>query len=304
MRKPETEKYWTTLYYGRRGSGKTLHQALETVRILTYLRKLYAYHPDLKPAIVLTNQKLSDEVEEEFGVSIYYWSDADDFHFCPRENCWMGVKKHRLHGAYLIFDDISTILPSDQWNMTPIWMRKTFLQARHFGIRILANLQDPFAVDINFRRCVDVAFKFTKLYGNPDPDETKLPVKRIFGIYRRRRVDAETLWRYGDLPEQTIRLMLNEREEESEKLKKMGKEMDIVYDDSWRGSYHVYNESGKFLFWRVASTRTYDTLQDVKEYEPRGFLHRELRCIDPAHDHENPDAPNYCGHKKVIHELV
>lgn len=304
IKKPESEAYWTTLYYGPRGSGKTLHQARETLDILRYLNSLYNARPELKRAIVLTNQKLSNEVEEKYRGFIHYWADADDFHFCPRKDCWMGKKQHRLHGAYLIFDDISTILPADQWNMTPIWMRKTFLQARHFGVRILANLQDPVAVDINFRRCVDIAYKFKKIWGSKDPDETKVPVKRIFGIYRRRKVEAQILWRVGDLPEQTIRLLLQQKEEENKQLKEMGRELEIVYDDNWRGTYHIFNTSGKFIFWRCASTATYDTLQDVKEYEPQGFFHKELRCIDPSHNHEDPEAENYCSYKKVYHELV
>ena len=34
--KPECEKHWTTLYYGDRGSCKTLHQGKETIHIIKY----------------------------------------------------------------------------------------------------------------------------------------------------------------------------------------------------------------------------------------------------------------------------
>lgn len=306
LKRPDSDHHWTTIYYGARGSCKTLHQSWETLNVLNYLTALYLKYPRLKKSIVFTNSKLHKKIETEYKELIYYWNEPEDFHFCPRKKCWRGKNKHTLHGAYLIFDDIANILPANNWNNTPAWMRKIFLEGRHFSIRVIANLQDPFSCDINFRRSIDMAYKFTKIFGNDDPDETKPEVKRIFGMYRRRKIDAETLWRYGDLPEQTIRLLMTQREEENKQLKEMGKEMDIIYDESWRGSYHLYNRTGKLFFglFNIGSTEIYDTLQDVQEYEPRGFLHKELNCIDPRHNHTDPKAINYCGHKKIIHDLV
>lgn len=306
IKKPETDKNWTTIYYGQRGSGKTLHQSREVLNILKYLKKLYYNRPELPHAIVFTNSKLSPTIENDYKDYLHYWDEPDDFRFCPRKNCWKGKTKHRLHGAYLIFDDLANILPAANWNNTPMWLKKIFLQGRHFGIRCLANCQDPFSVDVNFRRCIDLAYKFAKIWGNPDPDETKPPLKYIFGIYRRRKIDSETLWRYGDLPEQTIRMLMLQKEQENDQLKKMGKEMEIVIDDSWRGSYHLFNRTGKFLFglFNISATNVYDTLQDIQEYEPQGYLHKEFKCIDPRHNHTDPKAANYCDFKKVKHELV
>lgn len=293
--RPECEKYWTTLYYGARGSGKTLHQAKECLKILKYLKNLYLKKPDLKQAILFTNQKFSDKIEKLYPEYLYYWADADALKNCPRKNCWRGKKEHRLHGAYVIIDDISTLLPPDEWRNVPLWFRKTFFQARHFGIRILANAQDPFAIDVNFRRCVDVAYKFSKLFGTKDPDETKPRLKYIFGFYRRRKINAMTLWQYGDLDEQTIRMLMINKEQENEQLKKMGKEFDIVLTDNWRGSYHLF---------RKKHCEIYDTLQDIPEYKPKGFLHSELHCIDPKHNHTDPKALNYCKFKKIDHQLI
>jgi len=130
-------------------------------------------------------------------------------------------------------------------------------------------------------------------------------------MYRRRKIEAEMLWRYGDLPEATIRQIISAREDENEALREAGEAMKIVYDESWRGSYHLYNKTGRFFFGitnkfglKIASTEIYDTLQDIHEYEPIGFLHKEIHCIDPTHNHTDPKAPNYCKYKKVIHELV
>lgn len=295
--KPECEKWWTTLYYGVRGSGKTLHQAKEALKIFNYLTWLYYKKPNLRRAIVFSIQRFSKEVEEKYlGTLLYYWTDANDLRYCPRTDCWKGKEKHRLHGCYLIFDDIATILPADNWNNTPIWLRKTFSQGRHFGVRILANLQDPFSCDINFRRYTDMAFRFKKLIGSPDPDETKPPVKRIWGVYLRRRIPAEWLWKFGDMSEYEI-----QAEKEKARVDKINarKQKIIIgrniFLDIWKGSLHTITRS---------ICNVYDTTQDVPAYRPVGYQHIELFCIDPAHDHVNKDAPNYCGFKKISHELI
>lgn len=285
--RPDIDKHWTTVYYGARGSCKSIHQAKQTKKVLEFMVSYYKNNPTLNQSIVFTNQKLNKSFEIQYlGTRLFYWTDLSDIENCPRKNCWKSKKAHRLHGCYLFFDDIASILPSGNYRI-PNWLRKLFSQARHNGIKIVANLQDPFSCHIDFRRYIDMAYKFTKIIGNKDPDETKKPLKYIFGIYRRRKIDAETLWRYGDLPEQTIRLMLMEQEEENKRLKEAGKEMQIVYSDSWLGTYHWYTKKHCTI---------YDTLQDVEKYDPKGFAHKELSCIDPAH-------PN-CGFKKVSHELI
>lgn len=285
MKKPETEKWWTILYYGHRGSGKTLHQARVVLEILEYLEALYKKDKGIHEAIVYSIQKFNKQVEEKYlGRRLFYWNDVEDLQFCPREKCWKTPKKHRLHGCYLIFDDIATILPADNWNMTPMWLRKTFSQARHNSVRVLANLQDPFSCDVNFRRYTDMAFRFRKIMGSPDPDETKPKIKRIWGIYIRRKVSAELLWKTGDLTD-----------EEAQEWRQKHIEGGSAIGDMWRAVPHWI---GKKI------CNLYDTTQDVKEYTPRGFKHTELYCIDPKHNHKDKTAENYCAYKKVYHELV
>jgi len=287
---PECEKWWTTLYYGSRGSCKSIHQAKEIQHILFYLENLYQRKPNLKPAIVFSVQKFSKEIEDKFlNKFLYYWTDAKELRFCPRKNCWRGERRHRLHGCYLVFDDIATILPSDNWTQTPIWLRKTFSQARHFGIRILANLQDPFSVDINFRRYVDMAFRFRKMFGSKDPDETKPKLKYIFGCYLRRKIKAEWLWKLGDMSDEDISIFRAKQEQEKQLTGTN------VYADIFKGSFHWFSRK---------NCEIYDTTQDVPEYNPTGYEHHELRCTDPEHNHTDPKAPNYCGFKKITHELV
>ncbi len=289
-KRPETEKWWTTIYYGSRGSGKTLHQAKVVLQILRYFDWLYSARPELKPSIVLSVQKFSREIEKKYlDRRLFYWTDASDLQFCPRPNCWRGDKPHRLHGAYIIFDDMATILPADNWASTPIWFRKMFAQARHFGIRILANMQDPFSVDINFRRYVDMAFRFRKIAGSRDPDETRPHVKRIWGVYTRRKIKAEWLWKLGDMSDDEIALF---QEKQKQLAKVNGR---TFFSDIWKSTPHLITR-------KMCSI--YDTTQDVPEYRPIGFKHTELRCVDPAHNHDDPKAENYCGYKKVYHELI
>lgn len=281
--RPEFDRYWTICYYGARGSCKSIHQAKQSVALLKWMDWYYEEHPELHQAIIFTNQKFSKEINDKYlGSRLYYWEDFDEIEDCPRVNCWKGKRKHRLHGAYLIIDDIASILPAGM-RLTN-WIRKLFSQARHNGVHTIANLQDPFSVAIDFRRYIDMCYKFTKVFGNQDPVETKVPIKRIYGMYRRRRIEAEMLWRYGDMPEQEIRAMLSQKEETNEALKEQGKEFEQVYDDTWRGSYH---------FWGRKSAMIYDTTQDVQKYEPKGYMHKEYRCLDKD-----------CPFKHVNHELV
>jgi hypothetical protein len=287
---PEMDRNWTTIYYGARGSGKTLHQATEVKKTLEYLTKFYS-KKDLinkkERAIIFTNQKLSKELENLYlNKYLYYWENIEDIRYCPRKDCWRGKQKHPLHGAYVIFDDITTILPPDSWNITPQWLRKYFFLGRHYGIHILANLQDPFAVDVNFRRCVDMAYRFHKIISSRDPDETKKPLKFIYGLYIRRRIPAEWLWRIGDMSEGEIQAQ-----------KEMADRVEgSPFRDIFIASRHLITAN---------KTKIYDTLADVaKEIKPKGFIHTEYHCIDKRHNHTDPKAPNYCNYKKVYHELV
>lgn len=294
IKPPSINKDWTTIYYGKRGSGKTLHQAKEVLHILKYLEYLYYKYPKLNRAIVFSVQRFSPYIEAKYKKYLFYWNDAKDLRFCPRKNCWRGKNQHRLHGCYLIFDDIATILPADNWVSTPMWLRKTFSQARHFGIRILANLQDPFSCDINFRRYTDMAYKFEKVIGSRDPDETRNPIKRIWGVYRTRKIPADILWQYGDLTNEQIVAA----KEQSKELKKAGKLVlghTGIIAGVFKAKYHWISRK---------ICKIYDTTQDVPEYKPSGYEHHELKCIDSRHNHTDPKAPNYCGFKKVSHDIV
>lgn len=329
--KPEVYRWWTIVYYGARGSGKSLHQAKIALECFKYWDKLYGYdektgiplpkgNKKIHQAIMFSIQKFSPDIEKRYAVwtygtkteikrdgsshevidfakrtlnnangYLYYWNDANDLQYCPRINCWKGKSKHRLHGCVLIIDDAATIFPAKDWQSTPNWLIKTFAQGRHFGIRILSNMQDPESVSIHFKRCMDMVYRFNKVIGSPDPDETQIPIRHIWGFYVRRKIKANLFWKFGDMDEQEISVM---KEKQKRQQEIDGKHF---YSGVWSATPHWI---GKKI------CAIYDTTQDVPEYVPIGYSHRELGCIDPGHNHVDKKAPNYCGFSKVIHDLI
>jgi len=263
---PDCVAYWTSIYYGPRGCGKTLHQAREMIALIRYLQKLYNKKPYLHRAIVVTNQKLTEKYERLYlGKELFYFDDNDleSLRFCPRTNCWRGNEPHKLHGCYLFIDDISNMIPATDWAKLPRWLRGLFIKGRKFGVHIVGTLVDPFDLVIQMRRTTDKAYKFQSLWKTPDPDETMPPLKFVFGWYHRRKISADMLWKYGDLPEQMIQLQKIEKEQMNERLREMGKAYAIIYDDNWKGSLHFFNSTGKVFWMNCSSTDIYDTLQDV-----------------------------------------
>jgi len=266
MKTPESARYWTTLYYGPRGTSKSLHSGREMLTLLRFLQKLYNKYPLLHRAIVLTNQKLNPELERLYlGRELFYFDDNDleTLRYCPRKGCWRGSEPHKLHGCYLFVDDLSNMLPATDWASTPKWLKKLLIKGRKFGVHMIATCVDPFDVVLPIRRTTDVCYKFRNIWKTRDPDETRPPLKHVFGWYQRRRISAEMLWKFGDLPEQMIQLRKIEQEQLHERLIEMEKSYAIVYDDSWSGSVHMFNRSGRFMWLKISATDTYDTLQDV-----------------------------------------
>lgn len=305
--KPFWEKNLTTLFYGPRSQGKSLHQAKTVNEIFKYLDGMYRLYPELPQSIVVSNQKFNATLEEKYcGKRLFYWESIQQLKYCPRSECWkdeftvkvtpkikrgFGGKfvkdptgglpirtkiKHRLHDCYLIIDDAATIIPADGWQDLPRWFRKVFAQAGHNGVHCIANIQDPLSCDINFRRYVDLCFKFNKVMGNRRPEAGKPPVRFIWGIYTSREIPAEELWVHGDKSEQDIQQERIDREEAESMAREAGKKIVRTAVKTWRRRFHWISRS---------ATEIYDTLQNVPEYMPNTFEHYEIKCQDPACEH-------------------
>lgn len=271
--KPIFEKYLTVLLYGPRSQGKSLHQAKLAMKILKYLDNVYTHYPTLPQSIIVSNQLFSEKIEAKYlapynvvigkkqypmARRLYYWESIHQLKKCPREQCWKGNDEHVLHDAYILFDDIATIIPADGWQDLPKWFRKIFAQAGHNGVHCIANVQDPVSCDINFRRYVDVALKFHKLIGSPRPEAAKPPVKNIWGFYTIRQISAEELYKHGDKTEEEIAIMKKENPE--------------LHKRNWNISIHWIGRK---------HTEIYNTLQNVPEYMPNKLEHIEMTCVDP-----------------------
>ena len=312
---PFWEKHLTTLFYGPRSQGKSLHQAKTVLKILEWLDALYRFYPDLPQAFVMSNQKFSPKIEAKYlGKRLFYWESIQQLKFCPVPNCWLTEWKytitnqkwvdrfkgttrpegipmvektavpHRLHNCYVIMDDAATIIPADGWQDLPKWFRKLFAQAGHNGVHCIANIQDPVGCDINFRRYVDLCFKFSKICGNKRPEAAKPPINWIWGIYTSREIPAEELWIHGDKSEQEIQQERLDREEEDKLAKAAGKKVARVVTNNWKRRFHWISRS---------ATEIYDTLQNVPEYMPNSLEHIELKCTDPT-----------CNHMTTRHRVI
>lgn len=273
---------------------------------------MYNLFPELPQSVVVSNQKFNATIEKEhLGKRLFYWESIQQLKYCPRVNCWKdqyekqkppkvknaalvklykdeplaakGIPipsneppkklQHRLHDCYLIIDDAATIIPADGWQDLPRWFRKLFAQAGHNGVHCIANIQDPLSCDINFRRYVDICFKFQKIMGNRRPEAGKPPVNLVWGVYSSREIAAEELWIHGDKSEQEIQEERIARQEQEEMLRAAGRKVVRVVNNNWRKRYH---------FIRRRDTEIYDTLQNVPEYMPNSLEHIELKCIDPS----------------------
>lgn len=306
IKKPECLKYWGVLYFGERGFGKTLEQADQMMKVFKYWVYLWNNYPSVKHGIILTNQLLSEQGKKEaqnillkakIPIALeqvyYHFDDGGEMQFCPRKNCWRGKKKHMLHGALIVLDDISTYLPADGWQGTPLWLRKQWTQAQHLGLHFLFNCQVPFAYDVNARRATAICYRFDKLIGSDRPDETAKEIKTIWGVYVKRQIKAKFLWQFGDMePEQIADF------KEAQKMKEKMTGKASPFSKMWASSVHWISNK---------KSNRYDTLQDVKEYEPKGYIGvKQFDCIDPTHNHT--DKKNilipYSAFKKAEHELV
>lgn len=284
-RKPFWETNLTTLFYGPRSQGKSLHQAKTVRDIFDYLDALYELYPELPHAVVVSNQKFNATIEaKELGRHLFYWENIQQLKFCPRQRCWKGEQQHRLHDCYLIIDDAATIIPADGWQDLPRWFRKIFAQAGHNGVHCLANCQDPASIDINFKRYIDLAFKFHKVAGNRRPEAGKPPVNFIWGLYTSREIPAEELYKFGDMTEAEIQQRELDRQAEESLAKETGRKIARAATNHWKRRYHIV---------RRRDTEIYDTLQNVPEYMPNSYEHIEMKCINPK-----------CTFKHVRHRVI
>lgn len=120
-----------------------------------------------------------DWVTKDLGIPIYYWKDIEE---------WPSFRS-----CDMIVDELGAYLDSRTYANLPLDIRLWLSQASKLGVDMFASAQDFAQVDISFRRLVKSdeggLFQITKIIGSGRPNETKPPVKRIWGICAMRELD-------------------------------------------------------------------------------------------------------------------
>lgn len=231
------------LTYARPGQGKSS----DTARTIASLFREYARtekkYPHLPRRELWCNLKLSEAIERRQLKRDPSTGEIvnPDGHLCY----WDNPKQLRdLKDCDIVIDEVANYFPADGWANLPRWLRKTFAQHRHRGLRMFANTQDYMAVDINFRRMVTTAYNVKKLVSSRDISATQPPPSFIFAIVAKRRFDPAQIEQEG----------VNS-----------GKLQDLSFIPSF------------FLITRTL-VEMYDTRQDIPEYMPDTLEHEEKYC--------------------------
>jgi len=125
--------------------------------------------------IVMTNLKLSEEVEQEFPEYIRYWTELREL--TPLRDC------------DVVIDEVATYFDARLWETLSLEMRRWLAQHRKFGIEIYGTSQDFAQVDKAFRRLTSNLLYLSKIAGSRDISATKPPPKYIWGICLVRELD-------------------------------------------------------------------------------------------------------------------
>lgn len=249
------------LTYGKKGSGKSLSQARDAIKLFKEYLKTEVRYPKLPKRIYYGNQKFSKEIEAKFlGTRLFYWTNAKELRFCPRTDCWLGKERHSLHDADIAHDEIGKDLPAGSWADTPKWFRQIFSHLRKRGNRYFANTQVYEDIDIAFRRQIDFAWEIKKVFGSGDVAASRPPIIRPWGLIIKRKFDP----------------MILEHERDPEK----------------RANKQEVSGSGipEIFFITRKLVNAYNTKDELPPYKPDTLEHVDLYCEDdncPKHGRIN-----------------
>jgi len=179
------------LYYGKKGSGKSLFQAYIAKKLFREYEKTEKRYPSLPKRAYWSSQKFSKEIEaKELGKHLFYWEN-------PRQ-------LYGLRNIDIGWDEIGKDLPAGSWGDTPKKLKQVFSHLRKRGNRLFANTQIYEDIDISFRRQIDRAFKIEKIIGSKDISATLPPPRFVWGIIRIREFDPQILENMHDETEREL----------------------------------------------------------------------------------------------------
>jgi len=165
---------------GLPGSGKSYYTAEVSLDLLYQNREWYKKSGVLRK--ICTNLKLSQEIENEFGFGtdqsfISYWEDV--------------LELPRMRDVDVIWEEMGVICDARQWENMPLELKRWLQQHRHRGCDIYGNVQEFADIDVAVRRLTKELIYLTKIMGSPDPSPTRPPIKKIWGIVVKYRIDPK-----------------------------------------------------------------------------------------------------------------
>lgn len=224
------------IFSGLPGSGKSYKLGQTCVDILYRNRKYYEKHG--KRRLLHTNLKLSNEIEQEFGI---YQPKTGMFEESGFIKYWTELKQLTpLRDCDVIIDEVATYFDARLWETLSLEMRRWLAQHRKFGIEIYGTAQDFAQVDKAFRRLTSDLLYLTKLIGSRDISATKPPPKYIWGLSMVRELDP------------------------------------VVYDE--QKSKFASSGIPKFMWISRAGTQVFDTRAEVKLSSALPLKHIEKEC--------------------------
>jgi len=97
-----------------------------------------------------------------------------------------------LHGCDLYIDELATYFDSRLFADLPLNVRLWLAQAEKMGVQIVGCAQDFAQVDKSFRRLCKEVFEVRKKVGSSRPMENAPPVKYIWGLCLKYRLNPES----------------------------------------------------------------------------------------------------------------
>lgn len=285
-------KKWFIIIFAPPGNGKSLEQARLTYKLIREYYKIEKKYPGLPKRFCFTNQELGEHVFYRFLKNrprdifkraledghLRYWRQPEEIRYCPIPNCWKGDKVHALHDCDLFCDEGANLFPATMRNAVddmPGWAKTMLAQHRHRSIRLVLLTQDFMGINISARRNVWEAWAMEKKLGSRDPSPSLPPVKYVWGIYTRRKIDPDLARKEAS----DVRLLIKTEtkktsgQQKSEKIKLVG--------------------SPRIHWISRFKCSLFDTLQDV----PDLIIKRELEHIEVPCSHAD------CGYIHKTHKL-
>jgi hypothetical protein len=227
------------LFYGKKGSGKSLYQAYLVLKLIKSYYKVEKKFPKLSHRKLYINQPLSKEFEKKELYDkktnptghLIYWTNPEQL--------------YNVRDADILWDEIGKDLPAGAWTDTPKDLKQVFSHLRKRGNRIFANTQVYEDIDISFRRQIDAAWRIKKMFGNRDISASLPPPKRIWGVVKLRPFNPEVL--------------------------------EVLRDEVKRTELEDTGFP-KFIFIRNKLVNLYDTTAELPPYQPNKLKEIILTC--------------------------